>query len=72
MNTIVTILIGLICGILTGIIIHITEKTQGVFLVNTTDPNKDVYRIEFTIPLGAITKHRVIHLRVIDESKSRE
>ena len=73
MSTIlVSVLAGITCGLLMIFIIRLVEKPQGVFRVNTTDPNKDVYRIELSIPLGAITKYKVIRLLVIDDSESRE
>lgn len=73
MSTIlISVLAGLLSGLLMIFIIRFTEKPQGVFRVNTTDPDKDVYRIEFSIPLGAITKYKVIRLKVIDDSDSRE
>ena len=72
MEILISIAVGLICGGLTSLIFHFTEKSQGVFRINTTDPNKDVYRIEFDIPLAAISTYKTIRLKVVDDSESRE
>lgn len=72
MEIIIGIAIGLICGFLINLIIHITKKPQGIFHVNMTDPNTDVYWLELKIPFGEITKFKALQLKVMDDTESRE
>ena len=65
-------LLGIIAGILISFIIQVCKKPHGKFVVNTTDPNKDVFMLEFDIPLFAVQELQILRLKVVNQSAVRE
>lgn len=60
---IAVIILLIICGVIFGYILGTGKKLKpdGFFKVNTTDPDKDVFTLELTCPIGEIpTKEYVI------------
>ena len=45
------------------------KKPDGEMVINTTDPEKDVYRINVDAPLETLGEKKDIHLRVINEDE---
>lgn len=68
----ISFVVGIIVGFLLNFIFHLAKKPSGIFHVNMSDPNKDVYWLELQIPFGDITNHKSLRLKVIDDTKSRE
>lgn len=54
-------LLGLITG---GCLMLICMKKDGTLVINTYDPDKDVYSFEFKTPLNEIAAKRMIHFDV--------
>lgn len=64
--------VGIIVGFLVNFIFHFAKKPQGIFHVNMSDPDKDVYWLELKIPFGEITNFKALQLKVMDDTESRE
>lgn len=63
--------IALFIGIIIGVIIGKAKKNcDGIFKVNTTDPNKDVFTLELSCPIGEIPKRK--HLLFMVENISSQ
>lgn len=56
-------LIGAAIGLLIGFWLF-TPKPDGAMVLDETDPEKDLYRLELTIPIDDIPKRRFITLKV--------
>lgn len=54
---------GLI-GLVVGIIIMWPFKTDGKLVMDETNPEKDIYRLELTIPIDEIPSRKTITLTV--------
>lgn len=48
------------------------KKPDGIFHVNTTDPNKDVFTLELICPLGAIPNKKQLIFRVQNEGSQEK
>ena len=59
-------------GLVVSLIFRLRDKPHGRFVVNTTDPEKDVFLVEFEIPLASVIGLRTLRLKVVNQSKSRE
>lgn len=64
--------VGTLAAIATflGVILAVAKKAwsvdmDGSFVVNTTDPEKDVYSIEFNAPLEEVSAEKSVALKVI-------
>lgn len=54
-----------VLGLLVGVILKSTfVTTSGVLLIDQHNPEKDVYRFEFTESLDKIPKKKIVHLKV--------
>lgn len=63
--------IAMFIGIFMGIILGRVKKScDGVFKVDTTDPNKDVFTVELWCPIGEIPKRK--HLFFFVENTSSQ
>ena len=63
----------LILGILIGIILSLgifRFHTDGEFEINTTDVDKDVYRVVFTTPLGKLPAKRYVIFKITQKKQS--
>lgn len=57
----VCLLIGMIIGFIMG---RMKRYYDGVFRVNTSDPNKDVFTLELSCAIGDIPNKRYLAFRV--------
>ena len=66
-----TFIFVFICGIVVGICIFVSitanqiRRTDGNLLVDTTDPNKDIYRLEITDEFENLAKKKAITLKIV-------
>lgn len=62
-------MIGFILGVLVGwLVSKLDIKYDGIFHINTSDPNKDVFRLEVGIPIGSIYGKKYIVFKVKKDS----
>ena len=64
----------IICGFIFGYILGIGKKLKpdGFFKVNTTDPDKDVFTLELTCPIGEIPTKEYIIFQVTNTSSQEK
>lgn len=63
----IAMFIGIIAGIILG---RAKNSCDGIFKVDTTDPNKDVFTVELHCPIGEIPKRK--HLFFLVENVSSQ
>ena len=59
--------LGLIAIFVVGIVLMIrgSKATDGEFIIDTSDPKKDIYRLELGNELENLSKKKVIKLKVV-------
>lgn len=67
MPTIVYFLIGVFIGMV-SMVIFMTPKPSGKFLIDKNNEQKDIYRLDFEIPMEEISEHQYITLKVVTDS----
>lgn len=72
MSSYIWIGLALVCGILIGFLFGRMHKSyDGVFKVNTTNPDKDVFTLELSCPIGEIPKKRQLIFKVNNCSQEK-
>ena len=67
------VLFVLIIDIVLDIIVIMKKKHyDGVFRINTTDPEKDVYSLELNSILGDLENRKEIRLKVVNEGSQEK
>lgn len=67
------VLVVLVTDIVLDIIIIMKKKHyDGVFRINTTDPEKDVYSLELNSILGELENRKEIRLKVVNEGSQEK
>ena len=67
------VLFVLIIDIVLDIIVIMKKKHyDGVFRINTTDPEKDVYSLELNSFLGDLENRKEIRLKVVNEGSQEK
>lgn len=69
---IVTIIICVITTIINILIGYRRNKYDGVFRINTTNPDKDVYSLELNDILGHLENKKEIRLEIVNESSQEK
>ena len=68
LDLVVNVVVGVIIGAIIGMILHYTfekrKKPSGTFVINLTDPTKDVCRIELNDSLNDIYSKQQMILNV--------
>jgi len=67
------VLVALVTDIVLDIIVIMKKKHyDGVFRINTTDPEKDVYSLELNDILGKLENRKEIRLKVVNEGSQEK
>ena len=67
------VLVALVTDIVLDIIVIMKKKHyDGVFRINTTDPEKDVYSLELNNILGELENRKEIRLKVVNEGSQEK
>lgn len=65
--------IAMFVGIIVGVLISRTKKSyDGVFKVDMTDPNKDIFTVELFCPIGEIPTKRYMAFMVENVSSQEK
>lgn len=65
--------IAMLVGIIIGVIISRTKSSyDGIFRVDTTDPDKDVFTLELLCALGEIPNRRYLAFKVVNTSSQEK
>lgn len=65
-----SVLIGYLIGRLSNLIFR--KNPDGIFHVNTTDPDKDVFTLELLCPLGALPKKKQLIFKIQNEGSQEK
>lgn len=66
------VLLALVIDIVLDIVIMKKKHYDGVFRINTTDPEKDVYSLELNDILGELENRKEIRLKVVNEGSQEK
>lgn len=65
--------VAMLVGIIIGVIISRTKSSyDGIFRVDTTDPDKDVFTLELLCALGEIPNRRYLAFKVVNTSSQEK
>lgn len=69
MQPVVFIIIGIIIGIFAHwVSFNYMYKTIGVLNIDTSNDTKDVYSLEFNVPLETLTKYDIVRLKIASKT----
>ena len=71
MNAYIWFAVGLVIGLIIGILFgRIRKKYDGAFIVDLTNPDKDVLTVELSCPIGELPNKKYVIFKVNSSSQT--